>query len=29
MDIQLKKAVTSFDGNEVMIKSLDETPKDS
>ena len=29
MNIQLKKAVTSFDGNEVMIKSLDETPKDS
>ena len=29
MDIQLKKAVTSFNGNEVMIKTLDETPKDS
>ena len=29
IDIQLKKAVTSFDGNEVTIKTLDETPKDS
>ena len=29
IDIQLKKAVTSFDGNEVIIKTLDETPKDS
>ena len=29
IDIKLKKAVTSFDGNEVTIKSLDETPKDS
>jgi len=29
IDIRLKKAVTSFDGNEVTIKSLDETPKDS
>ena len=29
IDIQLKKAVTSFDGNEVTIKILDETPKDS
>ena len=29
IDIQLKKAVTSFDGSEVTIKSLDETPKDS
>ena len=29
MDIQLKKAVTSFNGNEVIIKTLDETPKDS
>ena len=27
IDIQLKKAVTSFDGNEVTIKTLDETPK--
>jgi len=29
IDIQLKKTVTSFDGNEVTIKTLDETPKDS
>ena len=29
IDIQLKKTVTSFDGNEVTIKSLDETPRDS
>jgi NADH dehydrogenase len=29
IDIRLKKAVTSFDGSEVTIKSLDETPKDS
>ena len=29
INIQLKKAVTSFDGNEVTIKTLDETPKDS
>lgn len=29
IDIQLKKVVTSFDGNEVTIKTLDETPKDS
>jgi len=29
IDIRLKKAVTSFDGNEVTTKSLDETPKDS
>ena len=29
MDIRLKQTVTSFDGNEVMVKSLDETPKDS
>ena len=29
IDIQLKKAVTSFDGNEVTIKTLDETLKDS
>ena len=29
IDIQLKKAVTSFDGNQVTIKTLDETPKDS
>ena len=29
IDIRLKEAVTSFDGNEVTIKSLDETPKDS
>jgi len=29
IDIQLKKAVTSFDGNEVTIKTSDETPKDS
>ena len=29
IEIQLKKAVTSFDGNEVTIKTLDETPKDS
>jgi NADH dehydrogenase len=29
IDIRLKKAVTSFNGNEVTIKSLDETPKDS
>ena len=29
IDIRLKKAVTSFDGNEVTIKTLDETPKDS
>lgn len=28
IDIKLKIAVTSFDGNEVTIKSLDETPKD-
>ena len=28
IDIQLKKTVTSFDGNEVTIKSLDETPSD-
>lgn len=29
IDIKLKTAVTSFDGNEVTIKSLDETPKDA
>ena len=29
IEIELKKAVTSFDGNEVTIKTLDETPKDS
>ena len=29
IDIRLKTAVTSFDGNEVTIKSLDEHPKDS
>ena len=29
INIQLKKAVTSFDGNEVTIKTLDETPQDS
>lgn len=29
IDIQLKKAVTSFDGNEVTIKTLDETAKDA
>lgn len=29
IDIRLKTAVTSFDGNEVTIKSLDENPKDS
>jgi len=29
IDIRLKKAVTSFNGNEVTTKSLDETPKDS
>ena len=29
IEIQLKKTVTSFDGNEVTIKTLDETPKDS
>jgi len=29
INIQLKKAVTSFNGNEVTIKTLDETPKDS
>jgi len=29
IDIQLKKVVTSFDGNEVTIKTLDETSKDS
>ena len=29
IDIQLKKVVTSFNGNEVTIKTLDETPKDS
>ena len=29
MDIRLKQTVTSFDGNEVMVKSLDETPKES
>ena len=29
IDIRLKTAVTSFDGNEVTIKSLDETPSDS
>jgi NADH dehydrogenase len=29
IDIQLKKTVTSFDGNKVTIKTLDETPKDS
>ena len=28
IEIELKKAVTSFDGNEVTIKTLDETPKD-
>ena len=28
IDIRLKTAVTSFDGNEVTIKSLDENPKD-
>ena len=29
IDIRLKTAVTSFDGNEVTTKSLDENPKDS
>ncbi len=29
IDIRLKTAVTSFDGNEVTTKSLDEFPKDS
>jgi NADH dehydrogenase len=29
IDIRLKTAVTSFDGNEVTTKSLDEHPKDS
>jgi len=29
IDIRLKTAVTSFDGNEVTIKSLDENPNDS
>ena len=29
IDIRLKTAVTSFDGNEVTIKPLDEHPKDS
>ena len=29
INIQLKKAVTSFDGNEVTIKTLDETAKDA
>ncbi|MHA7646325.1 NAD(P)/FAD-dependent oxidoreductase [Nitrosopumilus sp. S4] len=29
IDIRLKTAVTSFDGNEVTIKSLDETPNDA
>ena len=29
IDIRLKTAVTSFDGNEVTIKALDENPKDS
>jgi NADH dehydrogenase len=29
IDIRLKTAVTSFDGNEVTTKSLDESPKDS
>lgn len=29
IEIRLKTAVTSFDGNEVTIKSLDENPKDS
>jgi len=29
IDIQLKKTVTSFNGNEVTVKSLDETSKDS
>ena len=28
IDIRLKTAVTSFDGNEVTTKSLDENPKD-
>ena len=28
IEIKLKTAVTSFDGNEVTIKTLDETPKD-
>ena len=28
IDIRLKTAVTSFDGNEVTTKSLDETPSD-
>jgi len=29
IDIRLKTAVTSFDGNEITTKSLDENPKDS
>ena len=29
IDIRLKTAVTSFDGNEVTTKSLDETPSDA
>ena len=29
IDIRLKTAVTSFDGNEITTKSLDESPKDS
>ena len=29
IDIRLKTAVTSFDGNEVTIKSLDETPNNA
>ncbi|HJM01100.1 MAG TPA: NAD(P)/FAD-dependent oxidoreductase [Nitrosopumilus sp.] len=29
IEIRLKTVVTNFDGNEVIIKSLDETPKDS
>ena len=29
IDIRLKTAVTSFDGNEVTTKTLDETPKDA
>src|SRR3989338_2981012 len=29
IDIRLRTAVTSFDGTEVIVKSLDENPKDS